>query len=86
MLPVKFTGYNKTLVAPPDWDTATKGPCVDLYVNNDGVTSLSVWKLAWRERFKILFGAKMVLCVIAGDTQPPVMLSVQRVDESQDGD
>ncbi len=68
------TGY---LGAPKDWDPAKHGECSALPVAlHDGVY-YSWWALTWRERFAVLFGRPIRLCVLTSQ-HPPVMLDLQK--------
>lgn len=82
MRPIKFTGYERVLAEPVDWDPKKQGECVGLPVTSVGDATLSVWKLTLLERLKLLFGFKLVVSVVAGGrTQPPIGFDVLRVEE-----
>ncbi len=73
----RFIGMTKTLGAPPDWDEKTHGPCVGLPVMiSDGVC-ISCWSVSWKERLWILFGKKVFLHVVSGNSQPAVALELE---------
>jgi hypothetical protein len=75
MRPDKFEQANKGLTAP---EGMTKDECGDLPVYNDGLMSISCWKMTWRERLSALFFGRVWLWVHAGKTQPPVALAVAK--------
>jgi len=66
---------NLTLGAPRGM---TDDECSSLRVQCDGTQTLSRWALTWRERVAVLFGADVWLCVLAGNSQPPVWLVAKR--------
>lgn len=75
MKPVSFPAANIIYAAPPGWDAAKNGPCVNLHVLDDGETCTSCWAPTWRELLALLFGRRVYLHVAGG--QPPVALTVQ---------
>jgi hypothetical protein len=75
MTPVEFPYQNKTLTKPANM---TDDQCGSLPVFNDGVQSISCWRMSWRERLAALFLGRVWLQVYAGETQPPVSLTVAR--------
>ena len=52
--------------------------CGSLHVFNDGSQSISLWKPSFKEVVKFLFYRKIWVFVIAGQTQPPISLSVEK--------
>lgn len=80
MQPIDFPGANLILKAPPEWDTESQGPCIDLHVlrvNDDNEHyMLSKWKPTWRERLLLLLGRPVELRIATTTTHPPVMLYV----------
>lgn len=71
MKALNFPQATKTLGPPKGM---TKEECHDLPVFTDGMQCISLWQLSWRERFSALFFGKIWLCVLSGQTQPPVWL------------
>lgn len=75
----KYTTHH--LGAPQDWDKAAHGECVTLPVamaqDEHGTVWYSWWELTWRERFAILLGRPVRLCICAS-YHPPVMLDLQK--------
>lgn len=82
MTPMRFDGFTKILGAPTQWNEDKYGPCDGLPVACNDSLCVSVWKLTWGERFRILFGENIQLQVCSGQTQPPVALHVTNVRES----
>lgn len=78
---IRFGSVNMNYGQPDGWDEERDGPCHSLPVYRDfsDNTCASVWKLTWRERLALFFGAKIVLTVKG--YQPPVALEVQRIAE-----
>jgi hypothetical protein len=78
MKPYKFRQATKCLTKPSDM---TDSECVELWVYQDtGLAStLSCWKLTWRERLSaMLFGRVWLWVRSGGATQPPVALQAKR--------
>lgn len=75
MEPIHFPEETKTLGKPAGWADEDCGP---LPVFNDGVQSISLWKMSWRERFSALIFGRIWLRVVFGYTQPPVLLEAKR--------
>lgn len=76
MTPTNFKEANKDLLKPQGM---TDNECGSLPVMTDGKQCLSCWQMTWKERFAALFFGKVWLCVLSGQTQPPVWL---RCEES----
>jgi hypothetical protein len=74
MTPINM-GATRILNAPPGWDEAADGPCIGLPVVDAHGHIYSFWRVAWRERLRILFGRPVQLC-IASASHPPVALDV----------
>lgn len=68
---IKFKQANKKLLKP---DSMTDEECKPLWVFTDGVQCISCWKMNWKQRLSALFFGKVWLCVLFGETQPPVWL------------
>lgn len=83
MKPMFFTGYQRVLGAPPDWDEHRRGRCDGLPICVDDDAFVSVWKLSWRERWAILTGANVMLEVATMRGHPPVALRTTRSPEVQ---
>lgn len=82
MRPFWNWNYQRALGAPHNWDAAVHGPCEGLPVVTEveacgTVEHLSYWELTWRERVRLLFGAKVRLTVMATG-HPPISLNVGR--------
>lgn len=76
MKPIKFKEMNKALGKP---ESMTDEECSSLPVYNDGMQSVSCWKCrSFKERIKFLFTGVMWLGVYAGETQPPVYLTIKK--------
>jgi hypothetical protein len=78
MQPIKTDATNKILGAPPEWNVARHGPCIGLpVVETEDPYFFSYWRASWRERWAILFGRPVRLCVV-GSVHPPVSLDTKR--------
>ena len=75
MEPINFPEATKVLEKPHGMTDAECGP---LPVFNDGITSISCWKMSWKERLSALFLGKVWLFVLFGNSQPPVALDAKR--------
>jgi hypothetical protein len=75
MTPTAFAEQNKTLTKP---EGVTDEECRSLPVYNDGMQSVSCWRMSWRERLSALWHGKIWLQIYAGRTQPPVSLTAAR--------
>lgn len=53
-------------------------------LRRDGIV-VSCWRVPWRERLAILFGARIWLHVASGSTQPAVAMTVERVKGDRHG-
>lgn len=69
MKPTKFKEANKELFKP---ENMTDEECSSLWVYNDGYHNISCWKMSFKQRLFALFFGKVWLCVLSGQTQPPV--------------
>ena len=80
MTPIKNEHTVIVLGAPKNWDAEKLGPCNGLPVlvqREEGqMTFYSYWQATWRERFAILFGRPVRLCVV-GDGHPPVHIDTE---------
>ena len=76
MKPTDFKQSTKVLQRP---STMAESECQSLPVWCDGKQCVSVWKPSIRERLNILFGGKVWLGVLSGNTQPPVFISGETV-------
>lgn len=78
MTPIKTDRTNTVLGAPQGWNEMRHGPCIGLpVVATEDPYLYSYWRTTWRERWAILFGRPIRLCV-AGSTHPPVSLDTTR--------
>lgn len=77
MKPYRKWNFEHDLGAPKNWNADRDGPCESLPVaRTSGIPGFqSLWQLTWRERFRLLFGGKVVLTV-TGRSHPPVALEV----------
>lgn len=76
MKPTDFKQSTKVLQRP---STMAESECQSLPVWCDGKQCVSAWKPSIRERLNILFGGKVWLGVLSGNTQPPVFISGETV-------
>lgn len=76
MKPTDFKQSTKVLQRP---STMAESECQSLPVWCDGKQCVSAWKPSLRERLNILFGGKVWLGVLSGNTQPPVFISGETV-------
>lgn len=74
MTPYHFTGQERVLEAPRDYDHASNGECFGLPVCFTDVGVMSVWKPTPEELATLHRGGGVVLHIIGG--QPPVALGV----------
>lgn len=72
MKPIDFAEANRTLMPPSGMNN-----CDELRVFTDGKECISKWKLTFKERIAILFGASVWMGMKSGGTQPPVFLNVE---------
>lgn len=75
MKPIMFPESNKVLVKPQGM---TDEECRPLHVFNDGIRSVSCWKMRWKERFRALITGEVWLIVWGGKTSPPVCVTVDK--------
>lgn len=75
MKPSNFKEANKTLQKPAGM---TEEQCSPLPIWNDGKNCISLWRLGWKERFSVLIFGRIWLCILSGETQPPVWLDASR--------
>ena len=69
MKAINFKESNVALGRPPGM---SEEECSGLHIFTDQTVCISLWKLDWRERLKMLFTGKVWLGVLSGHTQPPV--------------
>jgi hypothetical protein len=72
MRPIDFDGTNRVLRKPPGW---TEEQCVDLHVRAERGTCSSRW-VPTPEELAVLQRGGAIELTVAGDTHPPVALSV----------
>ena len=75
MKPVKFKEANKNLLKP---ENMSEEECESLWVFTNDKQCISLWKLSFIDKLKILFYGKIWLSVLSGHRQPPVWLSVNK--------
>jgi hypothetical protein len=75
MKPIKFKEANKNLLKP---ESMSDKECDSLWVYNDGKQSISCWKMSFMQRIKVLLWGRVWLCVLSGDTQPPVWIDCNK--------
>lgn len=74
MKPTRFPQQTAELQPPVGM---TEAECGVLAVHRTGIHCISRWRLNWRERLALVFGAPVWLWVWSGDTQPPVALTTE---------
>ena len=77
MKPTTFPQAFKTLTPPNGIKK-----CGDLPVFTDGNNVVSCWKPSLWERIRIVFGGKVFLGVLSGNTQPPVWMTTENPFEA----
>lgn len=82
MRPRLFTGFQRILGAPANWDAERFGSCEGLPVVRDDDAWISVWQPSWRERWAILTGADVMLEVVSAG-HPPVAIRTTRSPKPQ---
>lgn len=75
MKPIKFKQANKNLTKP---ESMTDEECSSLWVYSDGKQCISLWKMSFWQRIKVLFWGRIWLSVFSGETQPPVWLDCRK--------
>lgn len=75
MSPITFKQANRTLTRA---DNMIDEECGSLPVYTDGFQCVSCLKMSLKERLAALLFGKVWLCVISGQTQPPVWLSCEK--------
>lgn len=78
--PTKFDQQTGTLGRPP---SMTEEECASLPVFRDEAQYLSCWRVSWRDRLKILFGAPLWLWVFSGGGHPPVAIETENPFEER---
>lgn len=76
MKPIIMKTTTEVLGAPKDWNEEKHGECEGLAITrtSDGCM-FSYWRPSWLERWKVLLGKPVRLCVV-GHVHPPVALEV----------
>ena len=72
MKSIRHPATTRTLEPPPDFE----GPCSPLPIVNTEYGMMSFWQPTWKDRFRILIGQPIRLCV-AGRGHPPVFLDTE---------
>lgn len=76
MTPINTKHTNLILGAPQGWDVVKHGVCVGLPIlKTEDPYMYSWWKVSFKDRFKILFGRPIRLCIV-GNAHPPIALQV----------
>lgn len=75
MEPIKFKQANKNLIKP---NNMTDEECRSLWVYTDGKQCISCYKMSFVQRIKALLFGTVWLCVLSGNTQPPVWLDCDK--------
>jgi len=79
--PINTSATTVVLGKPRDWDDEKMGSCGGLPIHRtDDAHQYSWWQLSWRERWWIVIGRPVRLCVI-GRGHPPVSLAVVKSGE-----
>lgn len=76
---MKPTDFKQSTKVLQRLSTMAESECQSLPVWCDGKQCVSAWKPSFRERLNILFGGKVWLGVLSGNTQPPVFVTGNRV-------
>ncbi len=74
MIPVDFPERNKVLEKPKGM---TDEECHDLEIFTDGKQCVSCWQLNKEELELIQQTGKVWLLIVSGQTQPPVLLTIE---------
>ena len=75
MKPIIMRTTTEVLGAPKDWNQQKHGECEGLAITRKDDHMFSYWRPSWLERWKILRGQPVRLCVL-GHLHPPVALEV----------
>jgi len=73
MIAINFKGSNRNLKKP---GSLTDKECVSMDIYTNGKQCLSKWKMSFRERLKFLFMGYVWVWVWSGQTQPPVLITL----------
>jgi hypothetical protein len=76
LTPIHFDSVNTIYKAPPDWNEAEHGPCVDLPVQRTDDFAISRWRPSYAE-LQILNDGGAVEVAIAGG-QPAIAVAARR--------
>lgn len=76
---MKPTNFKQSTKVLQRLSTMAESECQSLPVWFDSKQCVSAWKPSPRERLNILFGGKVWLGVMSGNTQPPVFISGKTV-------
>lgn len=70
MTPHYFEGANVIYKAPPDWDAAKNGPCLDMHVQRTDDFAISRWWPSKGELDVLLAGGSVEVAIAGG--QPAI--------------
>lgn len=82
MTPANFPQANVSLRAP---EGMTEAECGTLRAHRDGTHHISLWKLTWAERLRVIWTGQVWLWVWSPHTQPPVALDARSPWAKPDG-
>ena len=74
MTPQHFNGVNTIYKAPPDWNEAEHGPCVDLPVQRTADFAISRWQPSFEEVQRLANGGAVEIAIAGG--QPAIAVGV----------
>lgn len=73
MTPQHFDGVTAIYKAPPDWNEAKHGPCVDLPVQRTDEFAISRWRPTYEELQMLCNGGSVEIAIAGG--QPAIVVS-----------
>lgn len=80
MKPIEFEHQTQILQKPQSMTDAECGP---LPIFNDGKHCISCWRLSLWEQIKLIWTGEIWLSIHSGNTQPPVLLTVDEPFEKK---
>jgi len=78
MHPMPFKEANHQLSSPVNWDIDLYGPCGILPTVKLGSEYISLWKLNFIERLRVLFKGEISVTLMSSSGHPPIVLDVNR--------